>query len=132
MNAKEECSPLLQGRYWLALALFACIFSLSACLGPQLYHQQLSVLDKGITPSQATAQLHLAPRSTYSVQVNGRSYEFHRYMLNNGVQIDPYYLAFMGQKLVYWGYVTEFRRQPDRDLNEALNLVLLEVGNSKP
>lgn len=104
---------------------------LSGCIGPQLYQQQLSALDKGISQTQSISRLNLPPLSTSIVSVANRTFEFQRYLLNNGVQFDVYYLAFEQQKLVYWGYITEFRRQPDHDLNEAMTLVLKEVKDTK-
>jgi hypothetical protein len=47
-------------------------------------------------------------------------FDIHAYRLNNGMQTDPYYLAYERQRLVYWGYLNEFRRQQDDDLGVAV------------
>jgi len=100
------------------------ILGLSSCIGPQLYHQQLSLLNKGMSPSNTIDQLKLPPRTTQQVDYKGRSFIFHQYLLNSGVQIDQYFLAFENDRLIYWGFITEFRRQPDQALSEALSIVL--------
>jgi hypothetical protein len=101
------------------------LLALAACnTVPQLQHHQLSLLDKGITPAQSVERLRLQPLSVHSVGVGVRSFEIHRYLLNSGMNVDAYYLAFDNQQLLFWGYLSEFRRQGDRDLNLALNQVV--------
>lgn len=107
------------------------VFAITACVGPQLYHRQLSVLDKGLSPSQAIGRLNLSPRSEKSVTVGNRPFDFHMYRLSSGVQSDIYFLAYERQRLVYWGYISEFRRQPDQELNVALNKVLNELSREQ-
>lgn len=106
----------------LLAALALC--ALAACAGPQLFHSQLAALDKGMSPAEAVARLKLAPLGTDEAGAGGRSFVFHRYQLHNGLQSDVYLLAYERDRLVYWGYVAEFRRQPDRDLSAALTEVL--------
>jgi len=112
--------------------LFILVVSLlSGCLGPQLYHRQLSLLNKGMSPSITIAKLGQEPRIVQLVDYQGRLFRFHRYLLNNGVLSDQYYLAFEHDRLVYWGFIYEFRRQPDQQLNEALNLALIRYDKIK-
>jgi len=107
--------------------LFASIM-MASCMMPQLYYQQLSNLDKGMPPEQTISRLKLSPLSVHAMTVGNRTFEFHKYLLNNGVGSDVYYLAFEQQRLIYWGYINEFRRQPDRDLNQALSGILTAVN----
>jgi len=48
--------------------------------------------------------------------------------MNNGVHTDLYLLAFERDSLLFWGYVSEFRRQPDNDLSLALTTALRDAG----
>lgn len=105
----------------LAAALVAAV---AACAAPQIYHGQLSALDKGLSPAEAVARLKLPPTWTDTATVEGRTFTFQRYALNNGIQTDLYLLAYEKERLVFWGYVAEFRRQPDRDLSAAVGQVL--------
>jgi hypothetical protein len=58
----------------------------------------------------------------------GRALGFHKYRLNNGLHTDLYLLAYENRGLVFWGGdVSEFRRQPDAELNAALNTVLGDI-----
>jgi hypothetical protein len=100
----------------------------SSCAGPQLFHQQLSVLDKGLSTAQVSSRLSLQPLSIQTAAAGGRFFDFHRYRLNNGVHTDLYLLAFERDRLLFWGYVSEFRRQPDNDLSLALTTALREAG----
>lgn len=106
----------------LLAAVLLCM--LAACAGPQLLHSQLAALDKGMSSAEAVARLKLAPRWTDEAGAGGRSFSFHGYQLYNGIQSDAYLLAYERDRLLYWGYVAEFRRQPDRDLSAALTEVL--------
>jgi hypothetical protein len=106
----------------LALALLA-----AACAGPQLYHGQLSNLDKGLPQAEVSSRLKQPPLSSHVASVGARSFQFDRYRLNNGVQVDTYLLAYEGGRLTFWGYVSEFRRLPDAGLNTALNAVMPEI-----
>lgn len=107
---------------WLLFVLL-----LSACAGPQIFHPQLSTLDKGLTKTQAVSRLGLPPLSTHAASSGRRTFEFDRYRMNNGINSDLYLLAYERERLVYWGYVYEFRRQPDADLGLALNIVLRDL-----
>jgi hypothetical protein len=96
---------------------------LSACAAPQIYHQQLQVLDKGMSEAEVVGKLKLAPNAVFRQQADGRQFELYRYLMNNGVELNPYLVAFENGKLVYWGYVDEFRRQPDAGLSKAAGAV---------
>lgn len=100
---------------------------MTACAGPQIYHRQLSSLDKGISRTEATLRLGLPPLSTHTATSGGRTFDVHKYHLNNGVQSDIYLLAYEKGKLIYWGYVAEFRRQQDDDLASAIGTVIRDV-----
>lgn len=103
---------------------------LSACVS-QIYHHQLVALDKGMTADAATARLKEPPISVHTVTVDQASYRFHRYTMNNGMDAAPYLLAFEDGKLKYWGYIDEFRRHPDRRLNQAVEQVMAELRAKK-
>jgi hypothetical protein len=113
----------------LAAVLFVVL--LASCAGPQIYHGQLGQLDKGLLPSQVISRLQLEPLSTRTASGAGRTFEFHQYRMNNGIQRDVYLLAYEDQRLIYWGYISEFRRQPDRNLARALDSVLVELSLGK-
>jgi hypothetical protein len=93
---------------------------LAGCAGPQIFHGQLSSLDKGLSPADVESRLRQPPLASSPVDLGHRRLDVHAYRLNNGLQVDPYYLVYEGSQLVYWGYLSEFRRQPDRDLAEAV------------
>ena len=112
-------------------AISSLLFFMAGCAGPQLFHDQLSALDKNQSPSETNAVLRLPPLSINTAVSRGRIFEFHRYNLNNGLQRDVYFLAYERKSLVFWGYITEFRRQPDQDLNLALTAVLKEIVSTK-
>lgn len=114
------------------LATAACLTALAGCAGPQLYLGQLKVLDKGLSPSQAVTRLEQQPRASQSVEANGRSFLFQRYRLYNGLNGDVYFLAYERDRLLYWGYISEFRRQPDRDLNAALTTAIATAPLDAP
>ncbi|HEY1181980.1 MAG TPA: hypothetical protein VGE56_06740 [Rhodocyclaceae bacterium] len=116
-------------RSTLRLLATSIFLAATGCV-PQIYHQQLYVLDKGMTSDQATTQLKQPPLEIHTASSGGRNFSFYRYRLNNGVQLDTYLLAFERDRLVYWGYVTEFRRQPDVDLSNALTIVMREASKN--
>lgn len=105
-----------------------CMLLLTACAGPQIFHTQLSALDKGMSQRQTASTLRLPPLSSHTVVIGPRSFAFDRYRINNGLQSDTYLLAYEHDGLVYWGYVAEFRRQPDAALSNAVGKVLQEVA----
>lgn len=115
-------------RPWVAALAAALV---AGCAGPQIYHGQLSTLDKGLSPDTVQARLKLPPLSVHTAKAAGRTFDFHRFRMNNGMQVDLYLLAYEGDRLVYWGYVPEFRRLQDRPLNEALSAVLPEILAAK-
>ena len=98
-----------------------CLLLLAACAGPQIHQGQLSLLDKGLSKLEVEARLTQPPLATHRVDLGARAFEIHAFRLNNGLQTDPYYLAYEQQRLVYWGYLSEFRRQPDRVLADAVS-----------
>lgn len=102
------------------MAALAAGLLLTACVGPQIFHNQLSSLDKGLSPAQVETRLAGPALARESVTVGTRVFDIHAYRLNNGMQTDPYYLAYESQRLAYWGYLSEFRRQSDRDLATAV------------
>lgn len=102
--------------------------ALAACVSlPTISHYALISLNKGMNPEQSTAALKIAPASVHQVSVDNVSYTFHRYYLNNGQFSNLYLLCFEAGKLKYWGYVEEFRRYPDKRINQALEAVLPEL-----
>lgn len=109
-------------------ALVVATVVLASCAAPQLFHPQLSVLDKGLGSAEVVARLKQPPLSVHTAAAGGRSFDFQRYHMNNGLQTDLYFLAYERDRLAFWGYVSEFRRQPDADLSQALNGVLREVA----
>lgn len=100
---------------------------LGACALPQIHQHQLSYLDKGLSESEAISRLSLQPLSRHEATIGSRSFVIQRYRLNNGLQLDPYFLSFEANRLVFWGYINEYRRHPDRDLNAALNTALQQM-----
>ena len=111
----------------LRVLIFAA--ALSACAGPQIFHPQLSTLDKGLPRGQVVARLQLSPMSTRQAIVGRRIFEFDEYRMNDGMQTEQYFLAYEQNRLVFWGYVAEFRRQPDGDLSQAMSAVLRSAAN---
>jgi hypothetical protein len=112
--------------YAAALVALVC-----GCAGPQIFQHQLSALDKGLSPAESTTKLGLAPLSTHSSSVAGRAFDFQRYQLNNGLNTDAYFLAYERDRLLFWGYISEFRRQRDGDLGLAFNTILTEISINK-
>jgi hypothetical protein len=103
---------------WLALTLGGCTAPLS--------HQQLSAFSRGMSPQEVVEKTKIAPLAKTTVTADGRSFEFQRYALNNGMGVDVYFLAFEKGGLVYWGYPSEFRRHPDATYGRALDMA---IGN---
>ena len=93
---------------------------LSGCLAT-LSHYQLSHLNRGMAPADVAEKLKLPPLITVPVRTDGRSFEMERYLLNNGMGTDVYYLAYENRRLLFWGYVSEFRRHPDPVLGRAVD-----------
>ena len=110
----------------------AAALLLAGCAGPQIFHGQLSALDKGMAPAEVASRLKLAPLSTHAAAAGARRFEFHKYRMNNGVYTDLYLLAYEQGQLLFWGYVSEFRRQPDAALNAALTSVFREIAAPTP
>jgi hypothetical protein len=92
---------------------------LIACGSPPIYHGQLQSLDKGMSRTEVVGKLKLAPDAIHHAQSDGRQFELYQYRMYNGMQTNPYLVAFENGRLVYWGYLDEFRRQPDSALSRA-------------
>jgi len=103
----------------------------SACAMPQIQYRQLASLDKGLAPTDVVAKLKLAPTAIHQAQSEGRNFDFYQYRMNNGIQFDHYLVAFEGGRLVYWGYLDEFRKQPDKALAAAAGQVAPSVIASR-
>lgn len=114
------------------LGAVAAALLLGACAVPQIYQGQLQLLDKGMGQAEVAARLKIAPNAIYHPQADGRQFEIDRYLMNNGVQVNPYLVAFENGKLVYWGYLDEFRRQPDAALAKAAGAVAAAVLPAPP
>ena len=117
----------MKRRPLLAAAAAAATLLLAACAGPQIYYGQLAGLDKGMSQEQVNARLKQQPLSVHPASAGGRTFEFHRFQMNNGVQSDLYLLAYERNRLTYWGYVPEFRRLNDAELNAALTSVMPQI-----
>ncbi|MDQ1831348.1 hypothetical protein [Massilia scottii] len=100
---------------------------LTACGMPQIHHTQLTALDKGLAPPDVVARLKLEPSVIHNAQADGRTFEFYQYRMNNGMQTDQYLIVFEGAKLVYWGYLDELRKHPDKALAAAAGQVASAV-----
>ena len=116
----------------IILALLLC-FTI-ACAGPQIYYGQLSKLAPGMNQQAVTELLRLPAFSTHDTVVDDKQYRFLRYKMNNGVSSSLYLIAFKEEKLMYWGYVDEFRKHPDPALGKALDNVINAIlsDRSKP
>lgn len=107
------------------LVLAVLVLALAGCVSrPQIHHSQLVLLDKGLATSEVPVRLRMPPLREHSARVDGRDFLFQQYWLNNGVQMDRYLVASENGRVLYWGYVNEFRRHPDAGLGKALNAVL--------
>ena len=113
----------------LAVVMFST--ALVACASTQLYYSQLVALNKGMSPAQTAVVLDKPPLSVHEVEQGGKPYTFHRYSLFNGVYSDLYLLCFEQGKLKYWGYMEEFRRYPDPNINQAAEKALDLILDSK-
>ncbi len=101
------------------LAVVLLSTTLASCASTQLYYSQLVTLNKGMSPAQTVLVLEKPPLSAHEVEQGGKAYTFHRYALFNGFYSDLYLLCFEQGKLKYWGYLEEFRRYPDPNINQA-------------
>lgn len=103
--------------------VLACTLALVACQTVSITHFQLSALNKGMTKSDVATKLQPGPRGRADSKVGNRQFSFESYLLNNGVQVDHYVLAYESERLVYWGYISEFRKLQDSALVEAVSIV---------
>jgi len=103
--------------------LFAalCVALLTSGCLTTISHYQLSQFNRGMSAPEVTEKLKKPPLISIPVAVDGRSFVFDRYFLNNGMGADIYYLAYEKNGLVFWGYVSEFRRHPDATLGRAVD-----------
>ncbi len=107
---------------------FTFIFLLiTSCAVKQIHYGQLFHLNKGVDQTKIEKKIGSKPLHSSFSKSNGREFTFDVYNLNNGVQYDTYILSYEDGLLIYWGYVSEFKRLNDSDLVEALNIVLPEL-----
>lgn len=106
------------------LAAIALFVILAGCANPQLFQQQLVLLNQGMSPAEVVTQLKIEPLSLHDAMAGGVHYTFQHYRLNNGMQSATYLLAYQDGKLKYWGYIDDFRRHPDPRLVEAANSIV--------
>lgn len=111
--------------------LVGLVVALLGCVGPQIHHGQLSVLDKDMSPEAVNTRFQQSPLSVHTRTGGNRSFDFHRFRMYNGQKTDLYLLAYEKNRLLYWGYVSEFRRLQDADLNSALSSALPEIFAAK-
>lgn len=112
-------------RRLIALSLVAL---LAGCvIRPQIHQGQLAQLDKGLSSDAVVQRLGQPPIAQHQTRVGERAFLFQQYRMNNGVQVGHYLIAYENQRVLYWGYLDEFRRQPDAALNQAVSQVLPEV-----
>ncbi|MBW8720469.1 MAG: hypothetical protein JF626_00710 [Polaromonas sp.] len=102
------------------LAVLCLALLTSGCL-TTISHYQLSQFNRGMSPPEVTEKLKKPPLISIPVVADGRSFILDRYFLNNGMGADIYYLAYEGNRLLFWGYVSEFRRHPDATLGRAVD-----------
>jgi hypothetical protein len=93
---------------------------------PSIDHRQLALLEKGQSPDQVVAVLKQPPLAQRVLPpgLSGRRFSFMEYRVRTGDFVDVYFIAFERDRLVYWGYAMEFRRQPDRELADALGAAI--------
>jgi hypothetical protein len=111
--------------------LVAIVLTLLGCAVPQIHYGQLSALDKGMSPEAVNSRFQQPPLSVHTGTSGSRSFDFHKFRMNNGMQTDLYLLAYEENRLLYWGYISEFRRKQDADLNVALGNVLPQILAAK-
>jgi hypothetical protein len=99
---------------------------LVGCAIQQINQNSLSKLDKGISQNETLARIKTPPFSSQVILVNDRNILFDRYELNTGMSYSKYYLAYEGNKLIYWGYVSDFKRNQDASLVKAIELLELQ------
>jgi hypothetical protein len=121
-------------RVWIVRLLTAVLLSVTlvACASTQIRYSQLVVLNKGMSPAQTSIALDQPPLSVHEVSEGGKTYTFHRYALFNGVYSDLYLLCFEQDKLKFWGYLEEFRRYPDSNVNRAAEKALDQILETQP
>lgn len=107
--------------HWLGrmLVMATLATTLAACASTMIGYNQLTALNKGMTPAETATVLKQPPISVHEVEQGGRHFIFHRYTLYNDIFSDAYLLCFEHGKLKYWGYLGEFRRYPDKDVSAA-------------
>jgi len=103
------------------------LMTMVGCVGPQLYYQQLVVLNPGMSEQQTMEVLALPPLWKHDTIVESQKYRFLQYNMNNGVSSSLYLLELKNNELQYWGYIDEFRKHPDKDLQTALDNVINNV-----
>lgn len=104
----------------------SCYFLLLLSVGcaiQQINQNNLSMLDKGISQQETLSRIKISPLASSEIAVNDRNFDFDRFILNTGMSHSPYYLAYENNKLIYWGYVSDFKRNQDASLVKAIELV---------
>lgn len=104
-----------------AIATLLLTVFISACNTNQINHYQLSELNKGMSRMEVVAKFQKSAYASVEVQIDGRKIAFDRYSMNNGMQTDWYFLAFEAERLIYWGYASEFRKLNDATLIKAID-----------
>ncbi len=107
------------------LLLSLLCFLLVSCVGVKneymISNGSLSSLTKGVSPIVAQAKVEAKPALVYkSKKVPG--YSVQKFVISNGIQVDPYYLTYKNNRLEYWGYAHEHKR-----ILGSLNRVIDEV-----
>lgn len=100
---------------------FLCAVVFTGCATHQINHHQLSALNKNMPREDVLKRFEKAPIATGEVSINGRTILFDRFLMNNGVQSDWYFLAYETNRLLYWGYASEFRKLSDLFLNQVID-----------
>jgi len=88
-------------------------FLLASCAAAKnehlIFNGSLSSLTKGVSPIIAQTKVDAKPAFVYkSKKVSG--YSVQKFVISNGVQVDPYYLTYKNNRLEYWGYAHEHKR----------------------
>lgn len=106
------------------------LFFLAACAA-KLSHHQLTLLSRGMSQQDVLQRITLPPEATVSVAPDGRRFDVQRYLLFNGMTTDNYFLAYERGQLLYWGYISEFRRHPDPQLGRVIDAALVSLAGPK-
>jgi hypothetical protein len=114
-------------RHFLLAATLCAM--LSGCVGPTIGQYQLVALNKGMSTTEVQLKLEQQPRGSVVASIDNRSFSVSRYLFNNGMQNDLYYLAYEDAKLIYWGYSSDFRRHPDKAMGKLMDETIPKFGS---